>query len=152
MCPEKTQQNQKYFSGFYNLFWFWGFGKLWNWSNRWPKKLKTTFQMRLGELRRLQTRQKGGSGFPRPRLTSAGPLLAALGMQLSKFGRSVVSKQTQAGDCVLSQNIAKPMLFLGFGSFFGSGGSETREIAATDGWKSWRHVPNKARRAEKAPD
>jgi len=25
-------------------------------------------------------------------------------------------KQTQAGDCVLSQNIVKPMLFLGFGS------------------------------------
>ena len=40
------------------------------------------------------------------------------------------------GDCVLSQNIAKPMLFLGFGSFFAFRGSETREIPATDGGKS----------------
>ena len=35
-----------------------------NYSNRWAKELKTTFQMRLGELRRLQSRQKGGSGRP----------------------------------------------------------------------------------------
>ena len=54
--------------------------------------------------------------------------MAALGRQFSKFGRSVVSEQTQAGDCVLSQNIAKPMLFLGFGSFFGSGGSKLEKL------------------------
>ena len=41
---------------------FWGLGKLRNCSNQWAKKLKTTFEMRFGELRRLQTRQKGGSG------------------------------------------------------------------------------------------
>ena len=28
VCPEKTQQKHKYFSGFYNLFCFWGLGKL----------------------------------------------------------------------------------------------------------------------------
>ena len=33
-----------------------------NCSNRWAKELKTTFQMRLGELRRLQASQKAGSG------------------------------------------------------------------------------------------
>ena len=98
--------------------------------------------MRLRELRRLQTMQKGGSGLPKelqrlpPKVTRdiGGTAFGRVGEGNSPNLEATWSpKQTQAGDCVLSQNIAKPMLFLGFGSFFGSGGSETREIAATDG-------------------
>ena len=106
------------------------------------QRAEDIFKMRLAELRRLTTRQNGGPGLPKelPRLSPK----VTMDIGGTAFGRlrggnspnleaTWSPKQTQAGDCVLSQNIAKPMLFLGFGSFIGSGGSETREIAATDG-------------------
>ena len=98
--------------------------------------------MRLRELRRLQTRQKARSGLPKelPILSPKG-IRDISGTALGRLGGSKYPnlkatwspKQILSGDCVLNQNIAKPGFFPGFGSFFGSGGSETREIAATDG-------------------
>ena len=91
------------------------------------ERAEDTFQMRLRELRRLQTRQKGGSGLPKelPRLSPkvtrdiSGTAFGRLGRgNYPNLEATWSPKQTQAGDCVLSQNIAKPMLFLGFGSLF----------------------------------
>ena len=42
-------------------------------------------------------------------------------------------KQSQTGDRVLSQKIAKPLLFLGFGSLFWFWRVENREIVAPAG-------------------
>ena len=141
-CVLRETFKKKYFSGFCNLFWFRGLGKLQNCSNRWLKRAADTFQIRLRELRRLQTRQKGGSGLPKelPRLLPK----ATVDIGGAAFGRlwggnypnldaTWSPKQTRAGDCVLSQNIAKPMFVLVFISLFASGGSKNREIAATDG-------------------
>ena len=68
---------------------------------------------------------------------SPGCLLGAIGRlgedNYTNLEATWSPKQPQAGDCVLSQNIAKLMLFPGFGSFFSSGESENREIAATGG-------------------
>ena len=106
------------------------------------ERAEDTSQIKVRDLRRLQTRQKGGSGLPKelprllPKVTGdiGGTAFGRLrGGNSPNLEATWSPKQTQAGDCVLSQNIAKPMLFLSFGSFFGSGGSETREIAATDG-------------------
>ena len=106
------------------------------------ERAEGTSQIRLGELRRLQTRQKAGLGLPKelprllPKVTGdiGGTAFGHLeGGNSPNLEATWSPKQAQAGDCVLSQNIAKPMLFLGFGSFFGCGGSENREIAATGG-------------------
>ena len=59
------------------------------------ERAEDTFQMRLGELRKLQTRQKGGSGLPKelPRLLPnvtrdiVGRLLAALGEAIIQIWR-----------------------------------------------------------------
>ena len=109
------------------------------------ERAEDTSQIRLRELRRLQTKQKGGSGLPKelprllPKVTGdiGGTALVALGGRNSlNLEATWFPKQFQAGDCALSQNIAKLVPFLGFGSFFGSGGSEHREIAAIGGGKS----------------
>ena len=91
------------------------------------ERAEDMFKMRLGELRRLQTRQNGGSGLPKelPRLSPK----VTMDIGGTSFGRlrggsypnleaTWSPKQTQAGDCVLSPDIAKPRLFLGFGSLF----------------------------------
>ena len=106
------------------------------------ERAEDTFQIRLGELRKLQTRQKAGSGLPKELLRLLPKVTGDIGG--TAFGRlrggnspdleaTWSPKQTQAGDCMLSQNKAKPMLFHGFGSFFASGGSENREITAAHG-------------------
>ena len=108
------------------IFWFWGLGKLRNCRKRLLNELETCSK-RFGELRRLPTRQNGCSGLPRelPRLSPK----VTMDIGESVFGRlrggsypnleeTWSPKQSQTGDCVLSQNIAKPMLFLGFGSLF----------------------------------
>ena len=91
------------------------------------ERAEDAFQMRLGELRKLQTRQKAGSGLPKelprllPKVTRdiGGTAFGHLeGGNSPNLEATWSPKQTQAGDCVLSQNIAKPMLFLGFGSLF----------------------------------
>ena len=71
--------------------------------------------------------QKGGSGLPKE-LPRSSPKTTRDISEMA-FGRlgggnypnleaTWSPKQTQAGDCVLSQNIVKPMFFLGFGSLF----------------------------------
>ena len=106
------------------------------------ERAEDTSQIKLRELRRLQTRQKGGSGLPKelprllPKVTRdiGGTAFGRLrGGNSPNLEATWSPKQLQAGDCVLSQNIAKPVLFLGFGSFFGCGESENREIAAIGG-------------------
>ena len=98
VCSEKTRQKHKYFSGFYKLFWFWGLGKLRNCSNRCAKELKTTFQMRLGELRTLQTRQKGGSGRPNelPSLLPKATVDIG-GAAFGRLGEAIIQIWTQRG-------------------------------------------------------
>ena len=106
------------------------------------ERAEDTFQMRFRELRRLQTRQKGGSGLPRelPRLspkvtTDIGETVFGRlrGGSYPNFEETWSPKQSQTGDCVLSQNIAKPVLFPGFGSLFWFWRVKNREIVATDG-------------------
>ena len=91
------------------------------------ERAEDTFQMRLGELRRLQTRQNGGSGLPRelPRLSPR----VTMDIGGTAFGRprggsypnldeTWSPKQTQLEIVCRAKNIAKPMRFLGFGSLF----------------------------------
>ena len=86
-----------------------------------------TFEIRLRELRRLQTSQKGGSGLPKelqrlpPKVTRdiGGTAFGRLGGgNYPNLEATWSPKQTQAGDCVLSQNIAKPMLVRRFWQLF----------------------------------
>ena len=104
LCQKPAQagdcapSKRKYFPGFYKLFWFWGLGKLRNCSNRWAKELKTTFQMRLGELRRLQTRRKGCSGRPNE-LPSLLPKVTVDigGAAFGRLGKAIIQIWTQRG-------------------------------------------------------
>ena len=83
--------------------------------------------MRLRELRRLQTRQKGGSGLPRelPRLSPkvtmdiGGTVFGRLrGGSYPNLEETWSPKQSQTGDCVLSQKHSKTfVLFRFWGSF-----------------------------------
>ena len=91
------------------------------------ERAEDTFQVRLRELRSLQTRQKGGSGLlkelprssPKVMRDISGTAFGRLrGGNYPNLEATWSPKQAQAGDCVLSQNIAKLKLFLGFGSLF----------------------------------
>ena len=115
-----------YFLGFSNLLVL-GVKKMEKLQQAASQRAGDIFKMRSGELRRLPTRQNGGSGLPKelPRLSPK----VTMDIGGTVFGRlrkgsypnleeTWSPKQSQTGDCVLSQNIAKPMLFLGFGSLF----------------------------------
>ena len=115
-----------YFFGFSNLLVLGG-KKIEKLQQAASQRAEDIFKMRLGELRRLPTRQNGGSGLPKelPRLSPkvtmdiGGTAFGRLrGGSYPNLEETWSPKQSQTGDCVLSQNIAKPMLFLGFGSLF----------------------------------
>ena len=81
------------------------------------------FKMRLGELRRLQTRQNGGPGLPKelPRVSPKFTMDIG-GTAFGRLGEAVIQIWRQHGfqnrpklEIVCgARNIAKPMLFLGF--------------------------------------
>ena len=115
-----------YFLGFSNLLVL-GVKKIEKLRQAASERAEDIFKMRLGELRRLPTRQNGGSGLPKelPRLSPkvtmdiGGTAFGRLrGGSYPNLEETWSPKQSQTRDCVLSQNIAKPMLFLGFGSLF----------------------------------
>ena len=102
------------------------------------ERAEDTFQMRLGEPRRLQIGQKGGSGRPNelPSLLHK----ATVDIGGAAFGRLGGGNSPNLDAAWFPnrlkleiQNIAKTNAFPCFDSFFAPGGSETREIAATDG-------------------
>ena len=115
-----------YFLGFSNLLVL-GVTKIEKLQQAASQRAEDMFKIRLGELRRLPTRQNGGPGLPRelPRLSpkvtmdTGGTVFGRLRKgSYPNLEETWSPKQSQTRDCVLSQNIAKPMLFLCFGSLF----------------------------------
>ena len=106
------------------------------------QRAEDIFKMRLGELRRLPTRQNGGSGLPKelPRL-SPKVTMDIGGTSFGRLGEAVIQIRRQhglqnkpkLGDCVLSRKHSKTYAFPRFWqSFLVLGGSENQEIAAND--------------------
>ena len=117
--------------------------------------------MRLRELRRLQTMQKGGSGLPKelPRLSpkvtrdiGGKPFGCLGGGNYLSLEAKWFPKQTQAGDCVLSQNTAKPMRFLGFGYMLWLWRIGESRNCSKRLLNDLKTRPKYFKRAEKAPD
>ena len=115
-----------YFFGFSNLLVL-GVKKIEKLQQAASQRAEDIFKMRLGELRRLPTKQNGGSGLPKelPRL-SPKVTMDIGGTSFGRLGDAVIQIRRQHGlqnrsklEVVCwAKSIAKPMLFLGFGLFF----------------------------------
>ena len=70
VCSDQNWQKPMYFLGFSNLLVL-GVKKIEKLQQAASQRAEDIFKMRLGELRRLPTRQNGGSGLPKelPRLS-----------------------------------------------------------------------------------
>ena len=115
-----------YFLGFSNLLVL-GVKKIEKLQQAASQRAEDIFKMRLGELRRLPTRQNGGSGLPRelPRLSPkvtmdiGGTAFGRLrGGSYPNLEETWSPKQSQTGDCVLSQKHSKTYVFLRFWQSF----------------------------------
>ena len=111
-----------YFLGFSNLLVL-GVKKIEKLQQAASQRAEDIFKMRLGELRRLQTRQNGGSGLlkelprlsPKVTMDIGGTVFGRLrGGSYPNSEETWSPKQSQTGDCVLSRKHSKTYAFARF--------------------------------------